>query len=110
MRAVGPGLAAQGVSDPITDPKLTLIDANHRIVATNDNWSEAANATQAGAFALASSSHDAAALVTLEPGVYTMVVEGMKAPKASRSSKRMKSCLSAGENAQPQKLPVMPAV
>ncbi len=84
IRAVGPGLAVQGVSDIINDPKLTLIDTSHRIIATNDNWSEAANATalttataQAGAFALASNSRDAAALVTLEPGLYTMVVEGV---------------------------------
>ena len=46
----------------------------------NDNWgggsSLAAAFTQVGAFALAPDSRDAALLVTLEPGNYTVQVSG----------------------------------
>ena len=84
IRAVGPGLVAQGVPDAVTDPKLTLVDANHATVASNDNWGSSAEASeiraaavQVGAFALAQDSRDAAILVTLEPGLYTALVDGV---------------------------------
>ena len=84
IRAVGPGLVAQGVPDAVSDPELTLVDASHATVASNDNWSSSANASailaaaaQVGAFALAQNSRDAAILVTLEPGLYTVLVDGV---------------------------------
>jgi hypothetical protein len=58
-------------------------------VATNDNWSAAAAgvptpntaalisaATETGAFALDVGSKDAALLVTLSPGAYTIMING----------------------------------
>lgn len=84
IRAIGPGLVAQGVTDAISDPKLTLVDASHAVVATNDNWSSQANTSaivaasaQVGAFALTPNSRDAVLLVTLEPGLYTALVDGV---------------------------------
>lgn len=91
VRAVGPGLVAQGVTGALGDPVLTLYrrgtdGAPNTIVGTNDNWGTqvapttasdlVAAATQTGAFALASGSRDAAMLVTLDPGLYTVNIYG----------------------------------
>src|SRR6266513_627721 len=38
VRALGPSLASFGVSDPLSDPTLTLYDANGSAIASNDNW------------------------------------------------------------------------
>ncbi len=83
MRAVGPGLGDFGVSGALADPILTIF-RDGASVATNDNWSTAANsaeiaaaATKVGAFPLASGSRDAAVLVSLAPGAYTAVVSGV---------------------------------
>lgn len=92
IRAVGPGLAAFGVADALRDAGLNVYDAGGRRVAMNDNWGVpqsvpgmsgpftaddlAAAALQAGAFALARGSADAAVIVTLPPGAYTAVATG----------------------------------
>ena len=82
IRAVGPTLAGFGVSGALADPVLTVY-SGQSVVATNDRWEEAENATavvnasrSAGAFALAANSQDAAMLVTLPPGAYTVEVKG----------------------------------
>ncbi|OIR06297.1 Two component regulator propeller [mine drainage metagenome] len=95
VRGVGPGLAAQGVAAPLSDPKIALYSISNGIstkIAANDNWETQtaltssqvladagqldAAFTQTGDFALASGSTDSAMLVTLNPGVYTLVVSG----------------------------------
>ncbi len=83
VRAIGPGLANFNLSGVLADPTLTLY-SGATVLATNDNWSSAANATEiaataaaVGAFALTSGSKDAALLVTLPPGAYTAVVSGV---------------------------------
>ncbi len=85
LRAVGPTLAGFGVTGALADPQMTLFQSNTTI-STNDNWSSAANATeiaaaatQSGAFALASGSRDAAMLVSLAAGNYTVTVSGVGA-------------------------------
>lgn len=85
LRAVGPSLRAFGVGGPITDPKLELFSGSARI-QTNDNWGAATNATevsaafdQVGAFALARDAKDAALLVVLPPGGYTVQATGVAA-------------------------------
>lgn len=86
VRAVGPGLAAFGVSSPLADPRLELRDETGRIIGENDDWSSqpgAAEVRQAaaavGAFALTEGSKDAARLLTVTPGNYTVVVTGAPA-------------------------------
>ncbi len=82
IRGVGPGLLAHGVPDVLSDPRLEILDANGTVVASNDNWSEsgetfvAAAASAVGAFSLASGSNDAALVVTLKPGRYTVKLRG----------------------------------
>jgi hypothetical protein len=82
IRAVGPTLAAFGVSNALLDPVLTVY-SGQTIVATNDRWESDSNvaavvkaSSVTGAFNLATGSEDAALLVTLSPGAYTVEVSG----------------------------------
>lgn len=82
IRAVGPTLAAFGVPNVISDPQLELYRDGIRI-DQNDNWggSVALSSTfeRIGAFGLAEpGSRDAALLVSLEPGAYTVIVSGVE--------------------------------
>ena len=88
IRAVGPTLGAFGVPGTLADPKLELYSGTTKI-ASNDNWETqvgvasgsaaqlASIFTQAGAFALAPGSKDAALLTNLSPGNYTLQVSGV---------------------------------
>ena len=82
IRGVGPTLAGFGVGGALADPVLTVL-RDSTTVAANDDWSEQANAgeiamatQQAGGFPLASGSRDAALLITLPPGAYTVQLAG----------------------------------
>jgi hypothetical protein len=79
VRVVGPTLGAFGVPNTMADPKLTVYSGSTAILA-NDNWSDnpdaattAQIAAQVFAFALNAGSKDAAFVVTLPPGSYTVV-------------------------------------
>jgi hypothetical protein len=79
VRAVGPGLAGSGITHPLANPKLTLMNAAGTVLHNNDNWGQAENLAaltaaiaKAGAAPLAPGSNDAAMLVQLAPGVYTV--------------------------------------
>ena len=78
IRAVGPGLAGFGVTGTLAAPLLRLFDAAGNILLENNGWAGAAALAQAatvtGAFPLAPASADAAFLVTLVPGAYTLQV------------------------------------
>jgi hypothetical protein len=78
IRAIGPGLAGSGLSSPINDPFLQLFDGTGRVIATNDDWSDAANLVElnaavasSGAVPFAAGSKDASLLINLSPGAYT---------------------------------------
>ena len=81
IRGVGPGLQQFGLTDIAPNPVLSLVDRDGNEIARNDDWSTSANAVAiaaaaqaTGAFALTSGSHDAALLITLQPGIYTALV------------------------------------
>ncbi len=77
LRAVGPTLAGFGVLGALADPQLKLYSSKGVLVADNDNWSgveSSAAATSVGAFNLKDGARDAATVVTLQPGVYTLSV------------------------------------
>ncbi len=81
IRGVGPTLADYGVGGAIADPKLEVFSGS-TVVASNDNWVGTAELTAAAnsvyAFPLkAANSNDAAAIVTLAPGSYTVQVSGV---------------------------------
>jgi hypothetical protein len=75
VRAVGPSLAAFGVTGVLADPRFSLVGAT-ATVASNDNWLSADAGTMAGvgAFALTGGSKDAALVATLPAGAYTAPV------------------------------------
>jgi hypothetical protein len=78
VRAVGPGLAAVGVTSGfVADPRLALFAGSTKINESDDWGGAAALATamaQVGAFAIPASSRDAALLATLQPGSYSVQV------------------------------------
>lgn len=82
IRAIGPTLGNFGVGGLLADPKLEL-HSSAGLIASNDNWSEAANAAAitadagAHAFALPTNSKDAVILTTLPPGAYSAIIKGV---------------------------------
>ena len=77
VRAVGPALAAFGVSGPVAAPVLAIFRGGEEI-ARNTGWTAnlAPVFAAVGAFALPAGSRDAALLLTLAPGAYTARIEG----------------------------------
>jgi hypothetical protein len=82
VRAIGPTLAAFGVSDTLNDPQLVL-NSGSTMIATNDDWWRGTGLQQlppvfssVGAFTLVNGSRDAALVATLQPGPYTATVSG----------------------------------
>ena len=78
VRVVGPTLGGLGVSDVLEDPELRIMSGD-TVLYANDNWSEASTwemtsevGTLVGAFSLPEGSKDAAMVVTLPPGEYTV--------------------------------------
>jgi hypothetical protein len=84
VRGVGPTLSVFGVTGVLADPTITVF-SGRTAVATNDNWGTGgttaaqitAASAQVGAFALNAGSRDAALIVTLQPGPYTVQVTGV---------------------------------
>ncbi|MFN2476967.1 MAG: NF038122 family metalloprotease [Chthoniobacterales bacterium] len=78
IRAIGPTLAKNGVSNPLQDPTLELHDSNGGIVASNDDWQEDAGASEINSDNLApGDTREAALLRLLPPGSYTAIVAGL---------------------------------
>jgi hypothetical protein len=78
VRVIGPTIGAPPYNVPGTcpDPRFEVRNSAGVVVASNDNWSgqEVIDASAAtGAFALPAGSKDAAVVVTLPPGNYTVV-------------------------------------
>ena len=81
LRGVGPTLARQGVNAFLSNPKLTLYDRGGQPIHSNDTWSSTTELAEliaasktVGAFDLGANSQDAALLVSLDPGVYSVIV------------------------------------
>jgi hypothetical protein len=73
---VGPSLASFGVPAPLADPTLNLFDHTGALIAANDNWKDTQQA-QIQATGLAPPNNlDAAILITLSPGAYTVFLQG----------------------------------
>jgi hypothetical protein len=86
VRGVGPSLAGFGVTGALADPRIVVYDNAGRVVVENDNWSAtggndtallSGTMARAGAFPLAAGSRDAAMLVTLPPGAYSIHLSGV---------------------------------
>lgn len=86
VRAAGPALAAFGISGFLRDPILTVYNSKQVAVATNEGWDAAgggpvitAAGGLVGAFPLAVGSRDAALLLSVPPGAYTVEIKGKDA-------------------------------
>jgi hypothetical protein len=83
VRGVGPRLAQFGVTGVLADPQISVFSGS-TVIASNDNWETGLSAgqitaasAQVGAFPLVAGSRDAAMLVTLQPGSYTVQITGV---------------------------------
>jgi hypothetical protein len=76
IRARGPSMSAYGVPDLLADPVLQLY-SGATVIASNDNWGSAANASDIQASGLQpTDARESAILITLVPGPYTAIVTG----------------------------------
>jgi photosystem II stability/assembly factor-like uncharacterized protein len=74
IRARGPSLASQGVTNFIANPVLQLMGSNG-LIATNDEWGTAPNVADIIASGFAPSDpHESAIMMNLPSGLYTAVV------------------------------------
>jgi phospholipase/lecithinase/hemolysin len=76
VRAIGPSLAAAGVSNPLADPTLDLFDANGAIILSNDNWRDAQESLIQSTGLAPTNYAESAIIRSLAPGNYTAVVRG----------------------------------
>lgn len=73
VRAIGPGLTQFGVPRVLADPQLQVFrDAEP--IAADDNGAADASRAAAGAFPVEPGGKDAAVLLTLSPGAYTVAI------------------------------------
>ncbi len=78
VRAIGPSLAASGVTNPLLDPILNIYNVNGDVIASNDNWADGPDATIIAADNLApSNASESALLIAPNPGEYTAIVSGV---------------------------------
>ncbi|MGZ5004398.1 MAG: DVUA0089 family protein [Chthoniobacterales bacterium] len=78
IRALGPSLASGGISNPLSDPTVSLYDANGTLLQSNNDWQQDPNAsTIAGRGLAPPNSKESATLATLSPGNYTAIVSGV---------------------------------
>jgi len=77
VRAIGPSLAAAGVTGALADPSLQLVDSTGQVLATNDDWMSGTQAQEIIETKLAPGDpKESAIIASLGPGAYTATVYG----------------------------------
>ncbi len=78
VRGIGPSLAAFGIADGLTDPRLELRDASGTLIEANNDWQDnsAAAAELAGAGLAPTDRRESAIVATLPAGAYTALLTG----------------------------------
>jgi len=77
VRAIGPSLAAAGISGALQDPTLELHDGAHpNIVILNDNWKDSQEQIIRDTGIPPSDDRESAIVAGLDPGNYTAIVRG----------------------------------
>jgi hypothetical protein len=108
IRGVGPSLAGFGVASPLADPALRVVAGNGTVIATNDNVATAPNLAllntvtpAVGAFPLTSAA-EAAILVGVPAGTYTVQLSGGAAadPRAALLEVYEAGTVAAGQSSQ----------
>ena len=78
VRAIGPSLGSYGVTQPLSDPTLTIYDSSGAAIATNDNWHTDSNFVYVQRNGLAPPNPlESAIVLRLPAGAYTAVVSGV---------------------------------
>jgi cyclophilin family peptidyl-prolyl cis-trans isomerase len=81
VRALGPSLTSLGVPNAMADPVLELRDNTGAIIATNDNWGDAANKQDVLDIMLAPGSASESAILATVPSngntAYTAIMRGV---------------------------------
>ncbi|MGH8020526.1 MAG: hypothetical protein ACREIA_20030, partial [Opitutaceae bacterium] len=79
IRGIGPGLASHGVTGHLVNSHVAVYGSDGARVAENDDWPAnlAAVFAEAGAFPLTEGSEDAALVVALAAGTYTVQLSGV---------------------------------
>jgi hypothetical protein len=77
MRAIGPSLLQQQVTDALSDTVLELRDANGNLIESNDNWKDSPEKDAIIASGIPPTNDlESAILRTLPTGTYTAIVSG----------------------------------
>jgi len=76
LRAIGPSLAAFEIPNPLLDPVLELHGSDGSLIVTNDNWKDTQKDVIEATTLQPENDLESAILSTLQPGNYTMVVNG----------------------------------
>lgn len=76
VRALGPSLAAAGVSGALPNPVLELHNSNGSLLFQNDDWRDAQEAQIIATGVPPTDEREAAIVATLAPGNYTAIVRG----------------------------------
>ena len=78
LRAIGPSLTNDGITQPLQNPTLELHDDTGALIASNDNWIDAPNKQEIINSGVAPSNNlESAILMSLSPGAYTAIVSGV---------------------------------
>jgi len=80
VRALGPSLRTDGLTNILDDPILELRDGNGSLTATNDDWGSDANSSSVQQLQLAPpSAKESALYINLAAGPHTAIVRGKDA-------------------------------
>jgi hypothetical protein len=84
VNVAGPSLVPYGITNALMNPKLTVVrSSDQTVVATNDDWQTQGNPADVAAIQATgfqpNNTAEPAVLLTLPPGAYTVIVEGMGA-------------------------------
>jgi len=74
VRAIGPSLAALGVTGVLPDPVLELRNSDGSLIYQNDNWQGAQSKQIASSGLAPRDAHESGIIATLNPGAYTAIV------------------------------------
>ncbi|MEO8438598.1 MAG: DUF4331 family protein, partial [Spartobacteria bacterium] len=75
FRAMGPSLANNGVDDVLADPTIEIYQGT-TLIASNDNWRDTQEAEIMATGLAPQNDLEAAVVLTVGPGAYTMIVRG----------------------------------
>lgn len=76
VRAIGPSLVGQGISDALLDPTLEVHDSNGALIAANDNWKDLQQGQIESTGQAPTDDRESALVLTLPQGSWTAIVRG----------------------------------